>query len=149
MYSKYISSTFSSQVLLHFYGEMNFPVSWKIKSRGFRGSMFLSILQFFKGGEAKAQKKAALYCFQRQNNILLKKKKTVDGTRTRVGWSLVLSAFFFSLSNPSQPSWCKDKGPESPKPWVRPPSLLFTSCMTMYKSLRAFQCPYKDRVKVM
>lgn len=148
MYSKYISSMFSSQVLLHFYGEMDFPVSWKIKSRGFRGSMFLSIRQFFKGGEAKAQEKAALYCFQRQNNILFK-KKTTRWHQNQSGVIAGSVCICFSLSNPSQPSWCKDKGPESPKPWVRPSSLLFTSCMTMYKSLRAFQCSYKDRVKVM
>lgn len=34
MYSKYVSTTFSSHILLHFYGEMEFPVLSKVKSRG-------------------------------------------------------------------------------------------------------------------
>ena len=74
MHSKYISGTFSSQVLLHFYGEMDFPVSWKVKSRRIRDSACLSILQFFKGGEKKADKKQLCIALKAKRHAVKERK---------------------------------------------------------------------------
>lgn len=74
-----------------------------VVAKAIASSVLLSILQFFKGGEQKVQKRAVLYWFERQSNMLFKTRKLC---RRHQSHSRVTSGSVCipSLSDPNQPS---------------------------------------------